>query len=302
MLEVNQYIEEKYLPEGALLLSTFPDLDLDARAGTKYYYEKLQENANSSNPSPALEKMLGGKYVLDPNLNGEGEDTSENSMHGSWKQIEGMSDAEKELIKRQMEYSLKDISSRSRGTIPGEMSGILDKINTVEPPIFNWKAYFRRLMGNSFKIYTKKSLRKFSKRFEGSAGLKIRKKQSILVAVDTSGSVNDSNLREFFKEIYHIWKSGVSVDIIQFDSIIQDISPYKGKFDGKVFGRGGTDFDAPITHYNENLNKYTTLILFTDGYAPIDVKPRKKMVWVLTSDGESSKKYPGYLIKIPKTK
>ena len=51
-IEINQYIHYTMLPEGGLTLDTFSDLNLDERAGTDYYYKKLEEtidcNGNSS--------------------------------------------------------------------------------------------------------------------------------------------------------------------------------------------------------------------------------------------------------------
>ena len=42
-LEINQYILESKLPEGGLLLSSFPELNLPVKAGTKVYYDLLQQ-------------------------------------------------------------------------------------------------------------------------------------------------------------------------------------------------------------------------------------------------------------------
>ena len=54
-LEVNQYIKYEWVPSGAFLLNTFPDLNLPIKAGTKKYYELLQQNLNSDSPDPTLQ-------------------------------------------------------------------------------------------------------------------------------------------------------------------------------------------------------------------------------------------------------
>lgn len=90
------------------------------------------------------------------------------------------------------------------------------------------------------------------------------------------------------------------VTIVECDADIHKIYEYKGKFDGKITGRGGTDFKPAIDYYNANLNKYTTLVFFTDGYAPLDTfKPMRQMMWVITSNGHKTQKYPGHTIFIP---
>lgn len=286
-LVCDQYIKD--VPDNMWdqLQKKCPDLvkKLEKNRGAKYYYEKLIDYAQN-NSSSELSKIENGA-----------------DNHDSWKEYNQLDPAGKKLMQNQTEHCIKEAATattKSRGTIPSELQSLINELFKVEPPIFNWKAYFRRLLGNSFKTYTKKSLRKESHRFVGNAGIKIKHKQHILVAIDTSGSVSDSELLDFFSEIYHIYKAGVTVTIVECDADIHRIYEYKGKFDGKITGRGGTSFDPVINYYNSNLNKYTTLVFFTDGYAPLDTfKPMQKMIWVITSNGCKTQEYPGHTIFIP---
>lgn len=294
--EINQYILSDYLPEGAILPSSFPTIQLDLKAGTNYYYQKLLENNNSKDPDSSLQSLMSGQSG--PSCDGNGD------IHPTWKEFENLTDTEKKLIQNQTEHILKESATqitKSRGTIPGELKSLIDKLFEVKEEVFNWKAYFRRKMGCSSEVYTKKSRRKMSKRFEDNAGIKIKQKHHILVAVDTSGSVSNDELLEFFSEIHHIYKAGTSVTIIECDTKINDIYEYKGKFKGSVKGRGGTDFTPPVEYYNKHKNKFTTLVFFTDGEAPVECKPYKQMMWVISSNGVNELGvFPGYKIKIPK--
>lgn len=315
-LEVNQYILNKHLPDGCLLLSTFPTIQLEPKKGTKYYYEKLQQNLNSNSPDPNLQSMMGqGKGKSKGNgmpAYGEASD-----MHKDWDKAlegdgtgeitkDGISKSQQDLMKSQLEHQLKDCvdNIKDRGLIPGELSSMITELCKIKEQVFNWKAYFRRFMGASFNIYTKKSYRSPSMRFDDAAGLKIKKKHHILVAIDTSGSVSDHELVEFFSEIYHIWKAGCTVEIIECDARIGRQYFYNGRWDGSCSGRGGTVFDPVIEYYNNHSSKYTTLIYFTDGYGEANIrKPYKRMMWVVTSSGkkdDEKKYYPGYMIQIPK--
>lgn len=223
---VNCYI--KNLPEDAVTVEKINKqfgLNLDLYLGTKEYYKALLK---------VMEK--GGE-----NAEKLSAFTAPNN-HDTWKEFKNLDEAAKKLIENQIKYQLENTAKqieKSRGTIPGELTVIINEILKKEPPIFNWKAYFRRLLGTSYKVFTKKSLRKQSKRFEGSAGIKIKQKQHILVAIDTSGSVSDKELTDFFSEIFHIYKTGVSVTIIECDTRINNIYEYKGKFNGSISGRGG---------------------------------------------------------------
>ena len=286
--EINQYI--KNLPKGCIFLhelkKEIPEFkNAPEKAGSKVYYDLFQKAADRL--TPLVKQLL--------------EDVRKNSgNHDHWSSYKESS-VEGQLIINQIENILKSTAehvSKCRGTIPGELQESIDALFKQKEAIFNWKAYLRRLLGNSIHVYTKKSMRHQSNRFTGSEGLKIKQKQRILVAIDTSGSVDNKELCDFFSEINHIRKTGAKIDLIQCDTGIRSIAPYNGAIP-TIKGRGGTDFKPVIDFYNENRNLYSTCVFFTDGYAPIDFKVLKTMIWVITSEGYK-RKYPGIAIYIPK--
>jgi predicted metal-dependent peptidase len=102
---------------------------------------------------------------------------------------------------------------------------------------------------------------------------------------------------EFMNEIYHLYKAGVDITIIQCDTEIKSIEDYKGKFELKVTGRGGTDFDPVIDYYMEH-REFTSLIYFTDGECCTNKKPTKSILWVLSERSELNESLPGRVIKL----
>lgn len=56
-IEINQLVQN--LPKGAITLNTFPELNLPPRAGSKKYYELLQQNLNSNKPNKLLQQLTG---------------------------------------------------------------------------------------------------------------------------------------------------------------------------------------------------------------------------------------------------
>ena len=120
----------------------------------------------------------------------------------------------------------------------------------------------------------------------------------MLLAIDTSGSVSDTELQEFMSEIYHIYKCGVDITIVQCDTMIRSVEPYKGKFEMSVLGRGGTEFDPVLEYFNANLKKYTSLVYFTDGECYARVKPRGNTLWVLSERSSMNTDLPGKVIKL----
>ena len=287
-LEINQYIKPDYLPEGGITMDSFPELTLPARAGTKVYYDLLSE-AKDDGTCPNLDSMLNDE-----------EGDSPYDDHGTWDEFDDLTEAEKKLIEKQVEHQLKEIADQTekrQGTIPGELADLIAKLRHVEPAKFDWKGYLRRFVGNSSVIYTKKLRRKYNKRYIENPGLKIKFKNHILVGVDTSGSVNNDELKEFFNEIHHMHKTGHKITIAQCDTSLNSVQDFNPKKDWEIKGRGGTSFQPVIDHYNKH-GKYTALIYLTDGEAYAPDNCPKNTLWVLSSISTMTDGLPGKIIKL----
>lgn len=294
-MEINQYIDENYLPEGGIRLNSFPGISLPPKAGTKFYYDVLKQ-ARDSKSSPELNNLCD---AIEGNLP-QSSDGINNPNHVTWEDVENLSDTEKGLIKAQTKHVLEEIaeSVKSRGSVPSEIEELLKSLSYTEPPKFDWKGYIRRFVGRSTKVYTKKLKRKPNKRFDENPGIKIKIKKHILVAVDTSGSVSSNELKEFFQEIDHLHRTGCEVTVVQADAAISDIRQYKREMDIQIHGRGGTSFDPVVDYYVENKHKYSCLIYFTDGEAPCPENTKQKILWVLSSKSKINKDLPGDIIKL----
>lgn len=296
-IEINQYINEKFLPEGGLLPDLFPDLNLEYKKGTFYYYEKLKEAKDEANKDiqAIVDAMANGDTEVDLPSGGKVKLTDHN-----W-EVEEMDPATERLVKAQIGHLLEQVADqveKSRGTVPGEIKVLLEKIRHQDPPKFDWRGYMRRFVGKSTKIYTKKSRRKFNKRLEDFPGLKIRQQKHVLVAIDTSGSVSNEELREFLGEIHHIYKTGSQVTIVQCDTAISHIGPYNPKKDFAVHGRGGTSFQPVIDYYNENMRKYSCMFYLTDGEAPAPADCKGNVLWVLSERSQKTDHLPGQTIQL----
>lgn len=292
-MEINQYIDKDWLPEGGIDIDNYEDLNLERKAGCRYYYDKLnqfqdEKDKNGTCGNEGMDKLL------DQVANGEGPD------HSTWEEFEDLSEAEKKLIEKQLQKVLADAKEQTikkRGNVPGEIEGVII-IEEIVAPKFDWRGYIRRFTGVSTKVFTKKIRRKENRRFSDNPGLKIKMKQHMLLAIDTSGSVSDSELQEFMGEIHHIYKVGVDVTVVQCDTTIRSIEPYKGKHEINVAGRGGTEFDPVLDYYNANQKKYTSLVYFTDGECYTSVIPKGNVLWVLSERSHMNEDLPGKVIKL----
>ena len=132
-------------------------------------------------------------------------DGSSQYDHSTWDDFDDLPEADKKLIEKQVQHQLKEIADQTEkrsGNIPGELCGLIERLRHVEPPKFDWRGYLKRFVGNSTVSYTKKLRRKYNKRYTENPGLKIKFKNHILVGVDTSGSVNNDELKEFMQRAH----------------------------------------------------------------------------------------------------
>jgi len=281
------------VPSRGIMIEDYDDVQLDTKAGCRYYYDKLkklqdEKKQNGTCGSPSMDDLL------------DSIDEGDIPDHSTWEEFENMTEAEHKLIERQLQKVLSDAKEQTikkRGTVPGEIEGVII-IENIVPPKFDWRGFIRRFTGVSTKVFTKKIRRKENRRFDANPGLKVKMRQHMLLAIDTSGSVSDNELKEFMSEMHHIYKCGVDITIVQCDTKINSIEPYKGKFEMTVIGRGGTEFDPVLNYFNENLKKYTSLVYFTDGECYTDVKPKGNILWVLSEQSSMNDSLPGKVIKL----
>lgn len=287
-LEINQYILESKLPDGGLLLSSFPELNLPKKAGTKEYY-RLLEQAQEDGTCPSLDSLM------------DKMDGNSQYCHAGWDEFDDLPEADKKLVQKQIEHQLKDSAEQTikkQGNIPGELAELIERLTHIEPPKFDWKGYLRRFVGNSSIVYTKKLRRKYNKRYAANPGLKIKFKNHILVGVDTSGSVNNDELKEFFSELAHMYKTGHKITIAQCDTSLRSVKEFNPRKDWEIHGRGGTSFQPVVDHFNENKGQYTALIYLTDGEAYSPENCPNNTLWVLSSISDMNDELPGQVIKL----
>jgi len=285
----------KKLPMRGVLIEDYPELNLDLKAGCRYYYDKLKEAKEQKEKTGTS-----GSEAFDQLCDQMDSEMNTGNEHPTWEEFEGISEAEQKLIDKQIQRILteaKEQTVKKQGHVPGEVEGLI-KIEEIVPPKFDWRGYIRRFTGISTKVYTKKVRRKENKRFSDFPGLKIKMKQHMLLAIDTSGSVSDTELKEFMNEIHHIYKAGVEITIIQCDTRINSIEPYKGKNEITVRGRGGTSFEPVLDYYSANGKKFTSLVYFTDGECYTRQKPKGNVLWVISERSELNKSLPGKVIKL----
>lgn len=319
---VNQFIERYQLPEGVVLLEQFHELWLEKNKDVGYYYDKLLKAWHDMTNNPITKKTeskSSGDMELDipkeKSSNSNNSDKSKKSsdsknvsggckrlaelmsdknwaleMHSLWEEeFEKMSESERKIIDSLINDILGNavnrVSSKGIGNLPLGLQEYIGKLMASLTPTVDWRRYLRIFAGSCMRTYIKNTIRRPSKRYGTTPGIKIKNRQKILVAIDTSGSINNKDLAEFFGELYHVWRQKAEIFVVECDTHIHKTYFYKGIAPEEIHGRGGTDFNEPIKYANE---KYLAdaIIYFTDGHAPIPtIKNRKPILWLISSEG-----------------
>lgn len=295
-LVVNQYIFEDHLIEGAVTLDNFPEMNFKPDQHINYYYNLLQDlyeahKDKDDEESQNNQSWKNLKSLLD-------QENVNQQKHRFWKDIEDLSNAEREIAESAINQSLESTMSRIKpddfGKLPHGLQQYLRAFEFSLIPVVNWKRLLRLFANSSSRTQIKNTLRRPSKRYGTNPGIKVRKKQKILIALDSSGSINKEELQEFFNEIYHIWKQGSQVYVVECDIAIHRQYFYQGKTPETVLGGGGTAFEAPI-HYANQVYQPDALIYFTDGYgsAP-SVHCNCPILWLLSKNGSQIEYLKGF--------
>ncbi|MFK7796243.1 MAG: VWA-like domain-containing protein [Aureispira sp.] len=308
-LAANQYIQSDQLTEDAIKMEDFPEFELMRGKSIDYYYKRLAEElenmqqddrggAAPSDDPESTESAAGSGEQQEQSFNQaqqhlkdllESEDNQHLDQHKFWDEFEKLSSAEQKMIDAAINESIVNsvsrIKSKEYGNLPAGLQEYINLLVESLKPNVNWRRILRIFTASSSRTRLKNTIRRPSKRYGTNPGIKIQAKQKLLIAIDTSGSVNKNELKEFFGELYYIWKQGAEIYVVECDTEIHNHYAYKGLPPEVISGRGGTDFNAPLIFANEEYFP-DAIIYFTDGYASTpEVVSRKPILWMITGQG-----------------
>jgi len=194
----------------------------------------------------------------------------------------------------------RDRSGRHYHQLDKPLQTVVDALIKELEPTIDWRRVLAMFSNSSCRSRMHNTLRRPSKRYGTYPGMKARRAHRVAVAVDTSGSISDHDLSEFFAEIKGIWRQGSEITIVEADQVVQHVWQYRGGGPPqKVSGRQGTSFEPVMRWAVDQTNAFDALIYLTDGFAAEPVtRPRCPVLWVLVADGDSSRLRFGRVARI----
>jgi predicted metal-dependent peptidase len=181
--------------------------------------------------------------------------------------------------------------AKQAGKLPGSVEDI---INRIKNPIIPWKQQLRNFMQQAARddYSWKRPNRHYMPMGIYIPGVYSETIRSIVMAVDTSGSISDEDLQDAAREAYGIACAvRTQFTIIQCDAQIQDVKQIKHPADCdkiEVHGRGGTSFAPVFDHVRSMRPRPQLLIYFTDlqpdRFPERSRGPGCPLLWIATTD------------------
>jgi len=266
-------IFDKLSPERQKACTHLSDLieKLPVTKASEYYFKKLLEDQEKNGYGP--EDVYGVIGSMDDH---DGWDDVPDEMK---EYIEGKIKA---VIGKAVRHA--DSQADGWGNIPADMR---EEIRRSISTVVNWRAVLRQFVGMLVRGQRTTTIKRINKRYPYiHPGTKRGYVAKLLVAIDESGSVDDSMLEMFFGELEQLTKK-VDVTLLHFDCScsVKDLYEWKKGARPKLqrMKQGGTDFDAPTRLANDpkNRGRWDGMCIFTDGCAPAPGPSRIKRAWVL---------------------
>jgi predicted metal-dependent peptidase len=235
-------------------------------------YDLLYEKAEKIDIGKLLDQMI------DEHLDGEGDADGDDDGDGDEKDGKSrrpkLSAEERQAIKDEIKEAMLAAAATvdGAGNLP---AGVKRLIQELTEPQMNWRELLRMQLESTIKSdYTwMRASRKGWHMDAVMPGMKVDPMIDIAVALDASGSISETMLKDFLGEIQGIMDSfpAYKIHVFTFDTEAYNPAQYDSDnlddiCDYEVKGGGGTDFDAIYSYLKENEIEPKRLVVFTDGY------------------------------------
>ena len=215
-------------------------------------YDDLFENADKINIDDLLDQML--DQHIDPNGSGEGDDKD-------GKGPAKYSKEEREQIKQELKEAMLSAAQTSdAGNLP---AGVKRMIQQLTEPKMNWRELLRMQLQSTIKNdYTFNRVHR--KGWDSDAilpGMNYDEMVDIAIALDMSGSINESQGKDFLSEVKGITEEfgSFNIKIFCFDTAVYNPQDFNSDnldeiAEYELAGGGGTDFDAIFNYLKDRSN------------------------------------------------
>ena len=272
------------LPDGALYHPMFHNWSVrkvyDYLKKRKDELDKADQNGNEPQPCPQQN-----------NGSTKGEDQSETDIDNALRNMDKMFDdhvfteveeMDAEELKK-LEDSI-DKALRQGGMLAGRMGATIPRVigDLLETKV-DWREVFREFVQSAMRGKDEYTWRKMSKAYLANnmylPSMHSETMGEVVVAIDTSGSINNEQISEFASELASICDAcnPDKVRVLWWDTQVHGEQIFEGNYSDiakmlKPKGGGGTHVGCVSDYIIKSSIKAEVLVVFTDGYVESDPK------------------------------
>lgn len=177
-------------------------------------------------------------------------------------------------------------AAQAMGKLPASLKRFVDDMLA---PKVDWRAILQRFVAETSKndySWTRPN-RRFIQQGLFLPTLHSENMGAIVVAIDTSGSIDQHTLNTFGSEIKAIVQSvrPEVTTVIYCDAAVNHVDTFgpNDELHFEMHGGGGTDFRPPFDLVEESGAMPVCMVYLTDGYGPFPKDPGYPVLWVMTS-------------------
>ncbi len=258
---INQLIRHP-LPPNGLFPSQFK---LPERLSAEAYYDALHGTLDLVTLSLAWD--------------GEGEPGLIDD-HDLWDEL-----LDSDLVDEAVRQAIEQAKEQSRGRLPGGLEQAI--LAALDRPSLPWPSILQRYIGLAARSSWRSTWKRPSRRFGAEQKGKVAEHSlRLVVALDTSGSLDRPQLAAFLGETHRIAQSQrTSITVIECDAAVQRCYPLGRTPPKRVKGRGGTDFRPVFTHVEQEHPDTDVIVYLTDLHGKFpDTPPGPAVIWVRTAE------------------
>lgn len=241
---------------------------------------------------------MNSKQVFDLLKEQHGDGVGEGFDEHDWEGANDLSDEDKEKLARDIDQAMRQgllaqqkIAGKGTGGLSRELSALLE-------PKIDWREVLREFVKTTCRAKDTSSWRRPNRRYLSSdtymPSMIGERVGHLVVAIDTSGSINDTDLRNFLSEVKGIAEevNPEKVDLLYWDTSVAAHEEYSDSDVSSIItstkpaGGGGTSPSCITDYLKEKRIEPECCIVLTDGYVGDDWGGDwpSPVLWVIVGD------------------
>lgn len=232
-------------------------------------YDDLYKNAEKIDIESLVSSLL-DEHMENESSSDNGDDSNDGK---TGKKRLSLSEAEKNQLRDEIRQAvLEAAQSAGTGNVP---LGVKRIIKDLTKPVVNWRELLQQQIQSTVKddFSWMKPNRRGWHMDAVMPGMKPGTQIDVCIAIDTSGSIGEPDIKAFLSEIKGIMEAYTeyNIQVWSFDTSIYNHQTFSSENMESIenyqpMGGGGTDFMANWEYMKENNIEPKKFIMFTDGY------------------------------------